>query len=185
MNVVFVTGNQHKADILAKFLGFPLEHQKVDIDEIQSLDLRKIVEYKVKHAYSIIQKPVLVEDIALSFEVFGKLPGPFIKWFEEEVGLEAICQMLDSYDNRSATASVTFAYFDGQQLEFFEGRVKGSITKDVRPGDNSFGWNSIFVPEGHDKAYVEMNDDEQAKYGLRPSTVFPEIKRFLMSIDKI
>jgi non-canonical purine NTP pyrophosphatase (RdgB/HAM1 family) len=182
MNVIFVTGNQHKADILTKFLGYPVEHRKLELDEIQSLDSKKIVEHKVKQAHKLLKVPVLVEDISLNFDVFGKLPGPFIKWFEEEIGLEGMCRMLDPY-NRTATASVTFGYFDGRQLEFFKGNVKGSITKDVRPGDNSFGWNSIFVPYGHTKAYVEMNDDEQAKYGLRPSTVFPQIKEFLSAID--
>ncbi len=50
-SITFITGNQKKADYLAKYLGFPIEHQKIDLDEIQSLDLREIVEHKVKQAY--------------------------------------------------------------------------------------------------------------------------------------
>lgn len=180
--VTFITGNQHKADLLAKFLNHPVAHHKLDLDEIQSLDLKKIVEHKARQAYSIIQSPVLVEDISLSFSAFGRLPGPFIKWFEEEIGLEGICRLLDDHD-RSAIATVTFAYFDGRLMKFFEGHAKGSITNSVRPGDNSFGWNSIFVPEGSTKAYVEMTDDEIRTKGLRNVTVYPEIKSFLESID--
>ena len=50
-SITFITGNQKKADYLARYLGFPIEHQKIDLDEIQSLDLREIVEHKVKQAY--------------------------------------------------------------------------------------------------------------------------------------
>lgn len=53
-SVTFITGNQKKADYLTQFLGFPILHQKVELEEIQSLDLRKIVEHKVKQAYEKI-----------------------------------------------------------------------------------------------------------------------------------
>ena len=35
--VTFITGNQSKADYLAKYLGFPVEHIKLDLDELQHL----------------------------------------------------------------------------------------------------------------------------------------------------
>ncbi len=72
--VTFITGNQAKADYLESFLGFPIDHVKVDLDELQSLDLEKIVEHKVKQAYAEIGKPVVVEDVSLEFEALGKLP---------------------------------------------------------------------------------------------------------------
>ena len=50
-DITFVTGNQKKADYLAKYLGFPVKHQKLDLDEIQSLDLKQIVEHKVRQAF--------------------------------------------------------------------------------------------------------------------------------------
>ena len=50
-NVTFITGNQSKADYLSKYLGHPVDHVKIDLDEIQSLDLKKIVEHKLKQAY--------------------------------------------------------------------------------------------------------------------------------------
>ena len=62
---IFITGNQNKADYLAQMLGVPLEHQKIELDEIQSTQLEAIVERKVKQAYAIVGQPVLVEDVAL------------------------------------------------------------------------------------------------------------------------
>lgn len=66
-SITFITGNQKKADSLIKFLGLPILHQKIELEELQSLDLKVIVEHKVKQAYEKIGKPVLVEDVSLEF----------------------------------------------------------------------------------------------------------------------
>ena len=63
-------------------------HEKIDTDEIQSLDLDEVVEHKVRQAYAIAKKPILVEDTALEFSALGKLPGTFIKYFVQELGQE-------------------------------------------------------------------------------------------------
>ena len=73
-SITFITGNQKKVEYLRKYLGIPLEHRKIDLDEIQSLDLREIVEHKVKQVYESIRSPVLVEDVSLVFEDWGNLP---------------------------------------------------------------------------------------------------------------
>jgi hypothetical protein len=36
-------------------LGIDIAHRKIDLDEIQSLDLNEIVTHKVKQAYAIVQ----------------------------------------------------------------------------------------------------------------------------------
>ena len=82
--ITFVTGNAFKADQVGWHLDMPLAHQKVDVDEIQSLDLAEVVRHKAMGAYKIIKTPVLVEDTSLTFESLGRLPGPLIKWFLEE-----------------------------------------------------------------------------------------------------
>ena len=48
LDITFITGNQSKADYLAKYLELPIKHVKCDLDEIQSLDSRVIGEHKVK-----------------------------------------------------------------------------------------------------------------------------------------
>lgn len=146
---VFITGNQNKADYLAKTLGIELEHQKIDLDEIQSVNPLEVVEHKVRQAYDIIQKPVLVEDVSLVFNALNGLPGPFIKFFvDAENGLENLCRMLDGFDDRSAYASVVYGYFDGEVLKLIPGRLAGAIAKSPR-GDGGYGWDKIFEPEGY------------------------------------
>lgn len=75
-DITFITGNQYKADYLAKYLGLPVKHVKLDLDEIQSLDLKEIVEHKVRQAFDKLNMPVIVEDVSLEFEALGSLPGP-------------------------------------------------------------------------------------------------------------
>ena len=79
--VTFITGNPKKAEFLAKYLGLVVAHQKIDLDEIQSLDLRAIAGHKARQAFEVIGSPVLVEDVGLTFKSLGNLPGSFIKWF--------------------------------------------------------------------------------------------------------
>lgn len=176
--VTFITGNQGKADFMAKFLGHPVSHVKLDLEEIQSLDFRKIAEHKARAAYNIVKSPVLVEDMGLNFKVLGRLPGAFTKWFHDEVGLEGMCRMLDGYDDRSANAEVCFAYFDGDSMEFFEGKLFGTIARHPK-GNGGFGFDPILIPDGTDKTLAEMNEEELKKFSLRTTTVYPEIREFL------
>lgn len=183
MNVVFITGNQKKAEFLNKFLGVEVNHQKLELDEIQSLDLHTVTEHKVRQAYEIIKQPVLVEDVAFSLKALGKLPGTLIKWFLEELDVDGICKLADMYDDRRAVAEVCYAYFDGKTLKFFDGKLEGSVAETPRT-DDGFGWNRIFIPEGQTKANSEMVEEEMAKHSVRTREVYPQLKKFLISIDK-
>lgn len=177
-NVTFITGNQNKADRLASYLGHPIDHKKIDLEEIQSLDLRKVIEHKVRQAHESLKQPVLVDDIALEFHAIGELPGPFVKWFIEGMGLETMCRILDGKD-RSATGRCTMGYYDGDELKIFEGSIAGTIA--VKPsGDGGYGWDSIFIPEGYDitRAQLSEKDYEKVYRQIRP---IAELKDFLES----
>lgn len=181
---VFITGNQNKADFLAKHLGHSVEHVKLDLDEIQSLNLEEIVEHKVRQAYQKIGRPVLVEDIAFSLDSLGgKLPGPFIKWFIDEIGFEQLCRLADADTKRGATTSVCYGFFDGHEVKLFKGSLRGNVPQHPR-GKDGFGWNCIFIPEGSTKTNAEMDDKETEKYSLRTATVYPQLKIFLADLDK-
>lgn len=158
---VFITGNQNKADYLSKLLDIQLEHHKVNLDEIQSTNLDQIVTHKVKQAYALIQKPVLVEDVALNFEALGGLPGPFVKFFVDvDDGLEKMCRMCDGLENRKARAECVFGYYDGERLELLHGGLDGKIADHPR-GDGGFGWDRIFCPEGYrDQARAELTQEQ-------------------------
>ena len=162
-NVTFITGNQHKADALARVLDLPLAHRAVDLTEIQSTSLEEIVEHKVRQAYVVAKCPVLVEDVALEFTALGGLPGPFIKFFVEAPnGLENLCRILDSFDDRSAVAACVFGYCDGERVKLFRAELHGVIAKHPA-GNGGFGWDKIFCPDGYEgKTRAELTPDEDA-----------------------
>lgn len=160
--VTFITGNQNKADYLARLLGIPIKHQKVDLDEIQSIDLKEVVEHKVRQAFEIVGQPVLVEDVSLEFTVLTGLPGTFIKFFVDHTGLEAICRMLDGFKDRSATAKCGYGYYDGNDFYYFEGSAEGEIALHPASGGLGFGWDKIFIHSGHNG--LARSDLDQVTY---------------------
>lgn len=164
--LTFITGNSEKARQVSWYLDVPISHKKVDLVEIQSLDLSTIIEGKAKAAYEYVQSPVLVEDTSLRFYALGKLPGPLIKWFFTELGTSGLCQLLDGYRDRSAEATVMFGLYDGQTLHTFASSRKGSISLLPR-GHNGFGWDPIFIPHGSEKTWAEMAIEEQKETSLR------------------
>jgi non-canonical purine NTP pyrophosphatase (RdgB/HAM1 family) len=176
--ITFITGNQHKADYLAAYLGHPVSHVKVEIEELQSLDLKAVVRHKLLAAYKVIQAPVIVEDVALEFKALGRLPGTFIKSFMQEMPLKDICGLVDGKD-RSVVARCMFGYYDGKTEQYFEGGMNGLVP--VKPSGNAgFGWDSIFIPEGYSvpRAALSKEDDIKTYCIIKP---FQKLKEFLGS----
>ncbi len=157
--LTFITGNPGKAEQLSKYLGFPVLHHKLDLAEIQALDLTEVVSHKVQEAYSILKVPVLVDDVGLVIHSMGKLPGPFIKFFIEELGNQGICNLIKSQKDRSATATVAIGYHDGENIKVFLGSVTGKISK-LAEGSGGFGWDQIFIPNGYQLTRAEMNEND-------------------------
>src|SRR5216684_4746805 len=145
--LTFITSNPSKAEQLGIHLNFPVAHLKLELPEIQSLDLVKATQYKATQAFKLVNKPVLVEDTSLVFNSLGKLPGPFIKWFYEELGNEGICSLISKYPDKSASAQVAFGLQDDNGTKIFTGTIKGSIADKPR-GQAGFSWDPIFIPEG-------------------------------------
>lgn len=177
--VTFITSNQSKADYLAKYLGVELRHQKVDLAEIQSLNLQEIVKHKLRQAYEVVQAPVLVEDVSLEFTALHGLPGPFIKWFVDNVPFEKICRMVDGMD-RTATAACVFGYFDGQTEKYFTSSLGGKVAENPK-GTDGFGWDAIFVPDGcggRTRAELTEAENEATYRAIKP---LDQLKDFLGS----
>jgi non-canonical purine NTP pyrophosphatase (RdgB/HAM1 family) len=168
--ITFITGNAGKAEQVSRYLKMPVEHRKLDLIEIQSLDLAEVVADKARRAFEQIGAPVLVEDTSLAFGALGRLPGPLIKWFFEELSCDGLCKLVDGYDDRSALATALFGYYDGKQLLTLSGELPGVIAAEPR-GNNGFGWDPVFIPDGDGnpghKTFAEMTPDEATTNSLR------------------
>jgi XTP/dITP diphosphohydrolase len=85
--------------------------------------------------------------------------------------------MLEGFENREAHAVCIAAVFDGREMRMGMGEVKGTIADDVR-GENGFGWDVIFIPEGHERTYAEMSSSEKNDISHRRQA-FEELKKNL------
>ena len=166
MKYVFITGNANKARYVAQWLGEAVQHHKLDLDELQTFDLHQLVEHKARQAYDLLKKPVLIEDAQLSFTALGRLPGPFIKWFIEELDYPGLIKLLDGYDDRSAHGVCCYALFDGKTMRFFEGEMHGTIAKEPR-GSGGFGFDLIFINDGYTITRAEMSEEDYARTSYR------------------
>jgi len=169
-SLTFITGNANKADQLSRYLSFAVSHKKLDIPEVQSLNLEEVATEKAKVAYATLGTPVLVEDTALTFEALNGLPGPLIKWFFESIGNEGLAKLLQGYKNRNAIAKTCFALCDESGVQLFLGECKG-IVPDFPRGDSDFGWNPVFIPEDEILTWAEMNMEQSAKTSMRKRAI--------------
>lgn len=160
MELLLATGNEHKARELQTLLGRPVQRIKLDLPEIQAVDVQEVIQAKAREAYQLAGRPVLVEDTGLAFVAWNGLPGALVRWFLDRVGNEGICQMLQSYEQTAASAETCIGYFDGSACHVFRGIVMGQIVR-VPRGNSGFGWDPIFMPDGWDKTFAEMTNEKQ------------------------
>ena len=158
--MILVTGNLDKWKEAQRILGKPLDREALDLPEIQAPTTREVALEKVRTAFAQLKKPVIVEDAGLEFAALGGFPGPFIKFWEKLGGLESICHALDGCATREAVAVCVLGLCDESGARVVEGRVQGTISSRPR-GDNGFGWDAIFIPEGETRTFAEMTGAEK------------------------
>lgn len=153
--IMLVTSNPNKArEIEAILNGCAIITQALSIPEIQSFSLREIVEAKARAAYALVQKPVLVEDVAFDIAAFGGFPGPFIKFWEQNVGHDRGVALARAAGDMRATARCGVGYCDENAFLYAEGIAEGTLTE--RCGTEGFGFDFYFVPEGYDQTFAEL-----------------------------
>lgn len=116
---------------------------------------------KLKYALSqnCVSGPVIIEDSALGFNAFEGLPGPYIKFFYEKLKNEGLYRMVSSFEDKTGYALCLFGLAKPGDKEkdfrLFEGKINGQI---VQPrGTLGFGWDPVFLPDGFDKTFGEMD----------------------------
>jgi non-canonical purine NTP pyrophosphatase (RdgB/HAM1 family) len=163
--LTFITGNATKVEHLNKYLGFSLGQMKLDVPEIQSLDLEEVAAEKAKAAFQILGSPVLVEDTALTFLALNGLPGPLVKWFLESIGNDGLTQLLLGYNDKRAVAETCFALCDEGGVKLFKGSCDGFVADSPR-GDG-YGWDPVFIPKGSELTWAEFPPTEQKGVSMR------------------
>ncbi|CAD5222268.1 unnamed protein product [Bursaphelenchus xylophilus] len=178
-SLVFVTSNLKKlAEVKQILSGFDVTHHKVDLLEVQG-SYEEVVKAKAKQAYKELGIPVIVEDTSLCFNAFGGLPGPYIKYFLENLGPLGLYKMLAGFEDKSAKAVCIFAYCESAEKEpiVFEGICDGQIVTPRYNTAEPFGWDPCFEPKGFNKTFGEMNPEEKHQISHR-SRALDKLKQF-------
>lgn len=168
--ITFVTGNAKKLEEVRAIMGSKFPHvllnKKLDLPEYQGTS-QEVCREKAREAFRQIRGPVLVEDTCLCFNAHGGLPGPYIKWYLDKLGVEGLPKLLAASADKSGYALCTFGYCESEsgEVEIFEGKTDGTIV-DPR-GSRDFGWDPVFEPNGYDKTYAEIAKEEKNKISHR------------------
>jgi inosine triphosphate pyrophosphatase len=162
--IYFITGNAGKFREVSAIIP-DVEQLKLDLDEIQSLDPTAVIEHKLAQATAHHEGAFMVEDTSLSINCLGGLPGTFIKWFTDSLGLAGLADLAACYEDRSAIARATIGYRDEKGvITYFSGEIHGTI---VAPRGGGFGWDAIFVPTGYKKTFGELGIEVKNSISMR------------------
>lgn len=165
MKLHFITGNDDKFSEAYSLMP-NLERLTLDLDEVQDIDPHRILQHKMNQAFAHHPGPFIVEDTSLYLECLHGLPGPFIKWFEQTIGLAGLATLAAKMGDPRALAVVLIGYAENiNNVQFFEGSCNGTIT--LPRGSNGFGWDQIFIPDGQVHTFAEMSPEQKNSMSMR------------------
>lgn len=178
MRIIFLTGNKGKMDEALQIIP-DIEQKDIDLPEIQSIDAKVVIKNKLEEARKQLLGSLVVEDTSLYLEAINGLPGPLIKWFMKTIGNEGLVKIAKTFGDDKATAKVVIGYIsENDEVNFFEGAINGKI---VEPrGENGFGWDPIFEPDGEEKTFAEMDLAEKNNISMR-KIAFIKLREYLES----
>jgi len=157
MQFTLVTGSEKKVMEYQMMLpGIMIETAKIDVDEIQSMDLEDIALKKARAVHVQLGKPVVVDDTGFFLEHWKGLPGPFIKYFEERFPNDSLARLLGDTSDRRGYAKCCIAYCDGEREFVVCGEAHGTVTHEARGPAGAFGFDYYFIPNGYNKTFAEL-----------------------------
>lgn len=156
--ITFASTNQSKFYEVESILaakGIRAEFAKLNLVEIQTDSLEQIAIEKARSAYTLLQRPMIVEDDGLFVSALFGFPGQYSSYVFKTIGNDGILKLLEGKEDRSASFRSLVAYSDdGRNIHLFEGRVAGTIS--IKASQGGWGYDPIFVPEGTGLTFAEL-----------------------------
>jgi XTP/dITP diphosphohydrolase len=152
----------------------PVSAAELDLPEPEETGVTFVAnaELKALQAADLSGLPALADDSGLCVEALNGDPGIFsARWAGETKDFRIAMQRVEDKlaalppeTGRDAhfVCALALAWPDGH-VEWFEGRADGVLVWPPR-GDRGFGYDPVFVPNGHDVTYGEM--DPEAKHAM-------------------
>ena len=181
MKLVFATNNPNKLAEIEKELGADTELLSLsDISCNEELPetsdtLEGNALQKAAHVYQNYGQNCFADDTGLEVEALDGRPGVYSARYagaEKSAGanMDKLLTDLEGVENRSARFRTVIALIIDGKEHFFEGKVEGMILKEKR-GEEGFGYDPLFQPEGYAVSFAEMLLEEKNKISHRGKAV--------------
>ena len=168
--LIIATRNAHKTAEIRAMIGDRFEVLDVtsfpecpEIEETGTTFLEN-ARLKAEGISRVIEGWVLSDDSGLEVDALGGAPGVWSSSFGGEEGNHALNnarllrEMAGKADRRARFRCTMVLAQGGKEVAHFSGTVEGTIIADAR-GAKGFGYDPLFVPEGHAATFAELGDE--------------------------
>jgi XTP/dITP diphosphohydrolase len=131
---------------------------------------------KAQYLYDHFRLPCISDDSGLEVEALKGEPGVYSARYagpqrNSDDNIDLLLQKLRDVKNRSARFRTVITLMDEfGNPRLFEGIVNGQII-DQRRGNDGFGYDPVFVPDGYEQTFAEMPLDEKNKISHRARAI--------------
>jgi len=171
MKLVFATNNGNKLKEVQRMLSSSIEILSLkdigcfeEIDETETTLVGNAI-LKANYITKTYHLNCFADDTGLEVESLEGKPGVYSARYageptNSEKNIQKLLSELKNKENRKAQFSTVICLNIGDQQHLFQGVCKGEIlTK--KQGENGFGYDPIFRPEGFDQSFAEMSAEEK------------------------
>ena len=171
MQLIFATHNKNKAIEIQSLMPEGIE--VLTLDEIGCTgDIPEIADtlegnakIKADYVYETYGFNCFADDTGLEVAALNNEPGILSARYagsekDPEENMQLLLENLSSHNNRSAQFRTAIALRLNGETHLFEGIVSGTITAEKR-GNDGFGYDPIFQPEGSQRTFAEMSLTEK------------------------
>ena len=188
IKLIFATQNEHKVKEIKHKLGDQFQvvslidlgyHEEV-AETGKNLEDNAIL--KARHTYNTFGEDCFSEDTGLEVFSLDMKPGVNTARYagahkSATENMSLLLKNLDKHKNRKAQFRAVIALIYQGTEHLFEGISSGTIAKFPR-GTEGFGYDPVFIPEGYDKTFAELDPAEKLKLSHR-SRAFEQLVEFL------
>lgn len=166
-NIILATHNAHKVEEMSAILGDAFNIESLDDLEFTQeipetgLTFQANAKQKATFVYQQFQRDCMADDTGLEVEALHGEPGVYSARYagepaNSENNIAKLLSELKGKTNRKAQFRTVIALIYDNKTYFFEGSISGEITESPR-GTNGFGYDSIFMPEGYEQTFGELD----------------------------
>ena len=165
-----MTTNRGKYDEISRMIhmrGHLAEQLPTPYPEMQSESLEMVVIQGLYWLMKHYDRPVLVDDSGLFIDALRGFPGVYSAHAYKSFGCDGILRLMEKEEDKRARFECVLGFMDrGKDPVLFKGISVGSIYTEER-GEKGFGFDPIFVPEGHSETFAEMAMDQKNEMSHR------------------